>query len=82
MGAAGTGINGGLTQRMGPPPVEGAPISGANIVVGRHRRHRVHRELTRPVLLPRGTSLSLSRLERDNDVPFGSCFFRAAGGRG
>ncbi len=34
MGAAGTGINGGLTQRMGPPPVEGAPISGANIVVG------------------------------------------------
>lgn len=34
MGAAGTGINGGLTQRMGPQPAADAPISGANIVVG------------------------------------------------
>ena len=34
MGTAGTGINGGLTQRMGPPPAVDAPISGANIVVG------------------------------------------------
>ena len=34
MGTAGTGINGGLTQRMGPPQAPDAPISGANIVVG------------------------------------------------
>ncbi|MFE4949508.1 VOC family protein [Leifsonia sp. NPDC056665] len=34
VGAAGNGINGGLTQRMGPAPALDAPISGANIVVG------------------------------------------------
>ncbi|BDZ54006.1 VOC family protein [Agromyces marinus] len=30
----GLGINGGLTQREGPAPAEGAPINGCNIVVG------------------------------------------------
>jgi predicted enzyme related to lactoylglutathione lyase len=30
----GGGINGGLTQRDGPSPEPGAPISGCNIVVG------------------------------------------------
>lgn len=33
-GAAGHGINGGLTQREGPPPAAGAPVNGCNIVVG------------------------------------------------
>jgi predicted enzyme related to lactoylglutathione lyase len=28
------GINGGLTQRMGPRPEMGAPVNGCNIVVG------------------------------------------------
>ena len=28
------GINGGLTQRMGPRPEIGAPVNGCNIVVG------------------------------------------------
>ncbi|HEU0236072.1 MAG TPA: VOC family protein [Candidatus Limnocylindrales bacterium] len=31
---AGLGINGGLTQRGGPPPEIGAPVNGCNIVVG------------------------------------------------
>ena len=30
----GMGINGGLTQRMGPRPEVGAPVNGCNIVVG------------------------------------------------
>lgn len=34
MGAAGNGINGGLTQRRGPAPEAGAPVNGANLVVG------------------------------------------------
>ncbi|WP_306233434.1 VOC family protein [Agrococcus beijingensis] len=34
MQSAGMGINGGLAQREGPAPAEGAPISGANVVVG------------------------------------------------
>ena len=34
MGAPGTGINGGLTQRRGPSPAPGAPVAGANLVVG------------------------------------------------
>jgi uncharacterized protein len=33
-GQAGLGINGGLTQRQGPPPVIGAPVNGCNLVVG------------------------------------------------
>jgi uncharacterized protein len=33
-GQPGQGINGGLTQRMGPAPAMGAPVNGANIVVG------------------------------------------------
>jgi len=33
-GQPGMGINGGLTQRQGPPPQQGAPINGCNIVVG------------------------------------------------
>lgn len=33
-GQPGMGINGGLTQRMGPRPEVGAPINGCNIVVG------------------------------------------------
>lgn len=33
-GSAGHGINGGLTQRRGPCPELGAPVAGANIVVG------------------------------------------------
>jgi len=33
-GTAGHGINGGLTQRNGPRPEIGAPVNGANIVVG------------------------------------------------
>ena len=33
-GSAGHGINGGLTQREGPPPEPGAPVNGCNIVVG------------------------------------------------
>lgn len=32
--SAGFGINGGLTQRMGPRPEIGAPVTGCNIVVG------------------------------------------------
>jgi predicted enzyme related to lactoylglutathione lyase len=31
---AGLGINGGLTQRIGPSPEVGAPVTGCNIVVG------------------------------------------------
>lgn len=30
----GHGINGGLAQRVGPRPEEGAPINGCNLVVG------------------------------------------------
>ena len=30
----GRGINGGLTQRQGPAPEPGSPVSGCNIVVG------------------------------------------------
>ena len=33
-GQAGHGINGGLTQREGPRPEPGAPVSGCNLVVG------------------------------------------------
>lgn len=33
-GSAGHGINGGLTQRTGPRPEAGAPISGCRFVVG------------------------------------------------
>jgi len=33
-GQAGLGINGRLTQRMGPSPELGAPVTGSNIVVG------------------------------------------------
>jgi uncharacterized protein len=33
-GTAGHGINGGLTQRRGPRPELGAPVTGCNIVVG------------------------------------------------
>ena len=33
-GQPGMGINGGLTQREGPAPEPGAPVSGCNIVVG------------------------------------------------
>jgi predicted enzyme related to lactoylglutathione lyase len=33
-GQPGMGINGGLTQRMGPAPEMGAPVNGCNIVVG------------------------------------------------
>jgi len=33
-GQPGGGINGGLTQRMGPKPEVGAPINGCNFVVG------------------------------------------------
>lgn len=33
-GQPGLGINGGLTQRQGPRPEPGAPVSGCNIVVG------------------------------------------------
>ena len=34
MTGPGNGINGGLTQRMGPAPALDAPVSGADIVVG------------------------------------------------
>ncbi len=34
VGAAGHGINGGLTQRRGPSPAIGAPVAGANLVLG------------------------------------------------
>lgn len=30
----GSGINGGLTKRQGPAPEVGAPVTGANLVVG------------------------------------------------
>ena len=33
-GVAGHGINGGLTQRHGPRPELGAPVMGANLVIG------------------------------------------------
>jgi predicted enzyme related to lactoylglutathione lyase len=33
MGAPGRGINGGLTQRQGPPPQPGAPVNGTDVVV-------------------------------------------------
>ena len=33
-GQPGMGINGGLTQRMGPKPEAGAAVNGCNIVVG------------------------------------------------
>ncbi len=32
--ATGGGINGGLTQRRGPAPQAGGPVTGANIVLG------------------------------------------------
>ncbi|MGA8978986.1 MAG: VOC family protein [Pedococcus sp.] len=34
MDAPGRGINGGLTQRLGTAPERGAPVNGANVVVG------------------------------------------------
>ncbi|GAA3635512.1 VOC family protein [Microlunatus ginsengisoli] len=34
MNRPGSGINGGLTQRQGPPPEPGAAINGCNFVVG------------------------------------------------
>jgi predicted enzyme related to lactoylglutathione lyase len=33
-GEKGLGINGGLTSRQGPGPEPGAPVNGANIVIG------------------------------------------------
>jgi predicted enzyme related to lactoylglutathione lyase len=33
-GEKGLGINGGLTQRGGPAPAVGAPVTGCNIVIG------------------------------------------------
>ena len=33
-GGAGLGINGGLVKRLGPSPVIGGPVTGANLVVG------------------------------------------------
>lgn len=33
-GEPGFGINGGLVQRQGPAPEHGAPVAGANLVVG------------------------------------------------
>ncbi len=33
-GSPGGGINGGLTQRQGPSPENGAPVNGCNVVVG------------------------------------------------
>jgi len=33
-GTGGHGINGGLTQRQGPPPEVGAPVNGCNVIVG------------------------------------------------
>ena len=33
-GGSGNGINGGLTQRQGPAPEIGGPVSGCNIVIG------------------------------------------------
>ncbi len=33
-GSTGQGINGGLVQRRGPSPAIGAPVAGANLVVG------------------------------------------------
>jgi predicted enzyme related to lactoylglutathione lyase len=34
MDGPGNGINGGLTQRMGPAPERGAPVNGCTVVVG------------------------------------------------
>ena len=34
MDTPGNGINGGLTQRQGPAPERGAPVNGADLVVG------------------------------------------------
>jgi len=34
MDAPGRGINGGLTQRLGPAPERGAAVNGSNVVVG------------------------------------------------
>ena len=34
MDTPGNGINGGLTQRQGPAPQRGAPVNGADLVVG------------------------------------------------
>ena len=34
VGSGGHGINGGLTRRRGPSPETGAPVAGANLVVG------------------------------------------------
>ncbi len=34
LGAGGHGINGGLTRRRGPRPEPGAPINGADLVIG------------------------------------------------
>ncbi|WP_406832255.1 VOC family protein [Pedococcus sp. KACC 23699] len=34
MDAPGHGINGGLTQRRGPAPERGAPVNGADVVIG------------------------------------------------
>ena len=33
-GSPGMGINGGLAQRQGPAPEQGAPVNGCNVVVG------------------------------------------------
>jgi uncharacterized protein len=38
----GVGINGGLQRREGPAPAEGAPVAGANIVVGVDDADAVH----------------------------------------
>ena len=43
-GAPGRGINGGLTQRQGPPPERGGPINGANLVVGCEDVDGLHRK--------------------------------------
>ena len=34
MDTPGHGINGGLTQRLGPAPERGAPVNGADVVIG------------------------------------------------
>ncbi|HET9649599.1 MAG TPA: VOC family protein [Microlunatus sp.] len=57
----GNGINGGLTERRGPAPSPGAPVNGANVVVGV--------EGSVDELFHRGLELGGSEAVAPNDMP-------------
>ena len=77
MTGPGNGINGGLTQRLGPAPALDAPVSGADIVVGIdgsiHELYRRGLELGGTEALPPDDVPSIGRIAYLRD-PEGNIF--------